>query len=184
MKALFQIKRWWRLVLISVFFFALSSFFSVKFLDRFEGWEEYGLIGIFLVALISNLTVFIPIAGLPVAIALAKTVHPLLVTFIYTVGAVIGEITMYWTGYEGKRVLKNIENIGWYKKAHGWLIKYGLRIIFVFAVTPLPFDLLSLAAGSLRYPFFKYLSGLFLGRLIKYGIVIWGGFELINRIFS
>lgn len=183
MKAYF--KGWWKLALFSAVVFALSSIVSAKFLITLEGWEKWGLIGIFSVALISNSTPVFPIAGLPVAIALSESVHPLLVTFIYTLGALVGESTMYGLGYLGKGVFKKAEANEWYRKSNEWLGKYGHWTIFAFASLPLlPFDLLSLTAGRLKYPFWKYIVFLFFGRFVKYTIVIVGGFEVINRFFK
>ncbi len=53
--------------------------------------------------------------------------------------------------------------------------QYGAGLVIVAAVTPLPFALISLLTGTLRYPQKKYLlySSFRIVRFIIYGFVIW-----------
>lgn len=53
--------------------------------------------------------------------------------------------------------------------------QYGGGIIIVAALTPLPFALISLIAGSLAYPVKKYLifSSFRILRFVVYGLIIW-----------
>lgn len=53
--------------------------------------------------------------------------------------------------------------------------QYGSGFIVVAALTPLPFALVSLVTGALRYPHKKYLlySSFRVLRFVAYGIIIW-----------
>jgi len=53
--------------------------------------------------------------------------------------------------------------------------QYGAGLLIVAAVTPLPFALISLLTGTLRYPQKKYLiySSFRIVRFIVYGFIIW-----------
>jgi len=53
--------------------------------------------------------------------------------------------------------------------------RYGSAAIFIFSLTPLPFDLVGIAAGSLRYPRWEFLLYCWAGRMIRELIIVYGG---------
>ena len=67
-----------------------------------------------------------------------------------------------------------------YQKAENWMKRYGSGTIFVFALAPfLPFDLAGIAAGTLRFPFWKFFVACLCGRLVRAFIqvyVVWAIF--------
>lgn len=62
-----------------------------------------------------------------------------------------------------------------YNKVEGWMKKWGALTIFSLSVVPLIFDLAGMAAGALRFPFWKFLLFCWLGRTILYIGVAWAG---------
>jgi len=82
----------------------------------------------------------------------------------YYVGSRIGEAT-FFRRFFGRKLEK-------YKMRYE---QYGGGIIIVAALTPLPFALISLIAGSLAYPVKKYLkySAFRILRFAVYGLIIW-----------
>lgn len=79
-------------------------------------------------------------------------------------GHLISEMR-FFKGLFGRRLRK-------YRKRYD---QYGGGIILVAAITPLPFALISLIAGSLSYPSKKYLiySSFRILRFVVYGLIIW-----------
>lgn len=79
-------------------------------------------------------------------------------------GNKIGEMA-FFRRFFGKKLKK-------YRKRYD---QYGGGIIIVAALTPLPFALISLIAGSLAYPVKKYLifSSFRVLRFVVYGLIIW-----------
>jgi len=79
-------------------------------------------------------------------------------------GNKIGEMA-FFRRFFGKKLKK-------YRKRYD---EYGGGIIIVAALTPLPFALISLIAGSLSYPVKKYLifSSFRVLRFVVYGLIIW-----------
>jgi membrane protein YqaA with SNARE-associated domain len=62
--------------------------------------------------------------------------------------------------------------------------RYGSLTVFIFSFTWLPFDLAGIAAGALRFPFWKFLLWTVVGRLLRnliecylahLGWGLWGG---------
>jgi len=51
-----------------------------------------------------------------------------------------------------------------------------MLIVFVFAVTPMPIDVMGLAAGNLRLPVWKYYLPCVIGKSIKYIVMAYLGY--------
>jgi len=79
-------------------------------------------------------------------------------------GGALGESTAYIAGYGGAAIITHQQS-KWYARAENWMRRYGSATIFVFALTPLPFDVAGIAAGALRFPFWKFLLATLAGRL-------------------
>ena len=135
----------------------------------------YGYLGIFLMSL-TCVTILFPIpweaavigAGAALdPLTLEPLFDPLLLGMVAAVGATIGELSSYFVGYLGKKIIlaKYSEK---YKKAEFWMKKYGSFAIFLFALLPiLLFDLIGIVAGSAKFPLWKFILACFAGRLIR-----------------
>ena len=143
--------------------------------DKVAQLGNYGYLSAFLISLIANATIILPFPGIVILFALGATFNPVLVGLAGGIGGTIGEMTCYMLGYSGRGV---VENIRFYDKAAQWLKKWGVLTVFIFALTPLPFDVLGIAAGVLRFPFWKFFVACWCGKTILYvGIVLaaaWG----------
>ena len=133
--------------------------------DRVAELEEYGYLGAFLINLVANATIVLPMPGQLLTFALGASFNPLLVGLASGFGGAIGELTGYVAGASGRGVLQDSQT---YLNAVSWLKKWGWAVIFLFTVTPLPVDLIGIAAGALRYPVWKFLLVCFLGKAILY----------------
>jgi uncharacterized membrane protein YdjX (TVP38/TMEM64 family) len=97
-------------------------------------------------------------------------------------GAAIGEVTGYIAGYSGRRIA---EKSRLYTRLVNWVMRWGVVAVFVFTLVPFfPFDLAGIAAGVLRFPFWKFFLVCWFGRTPLYvGISFAGayGWEAISR---
>ena len=156
----------WLLIASIVVLIALLCYAIFRLSPYFEGFEQYGYLGAFLVALISSITIIFPIPGIVIILAIA--VNPAfnwaLVALAAGIGGGLGEFTAYLAGYGGVVVIAP-EQSTWYKRAESWMRRYGSATIFTFSVTWLPFDIVGIAAGALRFPFWKFLLATLAGRL-------------------
>jgi len=121
--------------------------------DKVAQLGNYGYLSAFLISLIANATIILPFPGIVILFALGASFNPVLVGLAGGIGGTIGEMTSYMLGYSGRGV---VENRRFYDKATQWLKKWGVLTVFIFALTPLPFDVLGIAAGVLRFPFWKF----------------------------
>jgi uncharacterized membrane protein YdjX (TVP38/TMEM64 family) len=58
-----------------------------------------------------------------------------------------------------------------YKRVEDWVRRWGAVAIFIFALVPFIFDLAAIAAGVLRFPFWRFFLLCWLGRTIAYIVV-------------
>jgi len=138
--------------------------------------NQYGYLGIFLVSLISNGSIILPIPYLFViySIGASHLLDPILVSIISGLGAAIGEFTLYVLAVLGRFILPES-----YKeradKLRLLLGRYGAIVIFFFALTPLPDDIIYPILGVMRYSVPKLLISCFLGKaLLSFGVYMAG----------
>ncbi len=133
--------------------------------DKVAAFESYGYLGSFLICLVTNATVILPFPGIVVLFALGAAFNPCFIGLAAGIGGTIGEMTAYLLGYSGRGVVVNRR---FYDRSVQWLEKWGVLTVFVFALTPLPFDVLGIAAGLLRFPLWKFFIACWLGKTILY----------------
>jgi len=180
-------RRWFQIsAFILILALSLGLFFLARSYLNLENLLRYGYLGVFLINLICCATIIFPIPGEAVIIAAGTTLNPLWLGIISSVGATIGEPTCYLAGYWGRKVILG-EYLGKYEKAEEWLRKYGSLAIFVFAIFPiLIFDLIGIAAGSFKFPLWKFILACWAGRLIRClaeAYLGWGVFGFLPQLW-
>lgn len=132
---------------------------------RSYGWLAYILV--FILSLLSSATIFVPAPGLAFTLAAATVWNPLLVAIAAGTGDAIGELTSYWVGYIGERMIVD-EHMPAYQKAVAWMNRYGIWAIFAVALVPvLLFDLVGMAAGALKIRWWRFLLSAWCGKLLR-----------------
>jgi len=151
------------------------------FQDEMKRLGNYGYLGAFLISLLTNATIILPMPSLILLFPIAAAFNPLYVGLAAGIGGAIGEMTAYAAGYSGSKLWQDNPN---YLKAVAWLKKWGMLVVFVFSVTPLPLDIMGLAAGNLRLPWWKFFLPCWPGKTIKYIVLsftaYWGWEYFIN----
>jgi membrane protein DedA with SNARE-associated domain len=152
---------------------------------------QYGYFGIFLISLLGAMSVFVPIPYTVVIFTLGGlrdsfgnfVFEPLLIAAAAGVGAAIGEFSGYLIGFGGRKVIGEK-----YKRKMDILMKlfkrFGPIVIFVFALTPLPDDLLFIPLGVMRYSMLATFIPALLGKFISNLIVAYAGRFLLYVIGS
>ncbi len=162
------------LILLLVIAIMVSAIYFYKaYPSRIDELKAYGYLGTFLISLVLNATVILPVGTFAVVATLGATLpSATLVGLVAGVGAAIGEMTGYMAGYSGRSIVQK-QKI--YARLEGWVKKWGALAIFILAIVPFLFDLAGMAAGALRFPFWKFFLACWLGRTILYIGLAWAG---------
>ncbi|MDF1512979.1 MAG: VTT domain-containing protein [Anaerolineae bacterium] len=154
----------WRFAGI-VFAVALSIAIFI-FRDQLRAVGNYGYLGIFLIAVIGNATIILPVPTIITAFAGGSVFNPILVGVISAAGATIGELTGYIAGRSGTAIVENQEV---YDRFERWMERYGLVALFVLAAIPNPlFDVAGIIAGLSKMKVSTYLLVVCAGKIVKF----------------
>jgi membrane protein YqaA with SNARE-associated domain len=132
---------------------------------------DYGLVGIFVMALLSHLTIIARGLFLPSFLSLTQLHNPLPLGLAAGLGGGIGEMITYYWGLGIKKTLTSINSINERDDSlPKWAERYGLIVALLFASSPLPDTPIMLLAGALRFPPHKILMIQLAGKTILYSI--------------
>lgn len=154
-------------------------------------WEnyllQYSYVGVFAISLIGAMSIIVPIPYTFIILTLGiEGMNPLLLTVAGGLGSGVGEFSGYILGYYGRSVISEKQ-----QRKMGYMIRifdrYGPITIFLFALTPLPDDLLFIPLGILRYKFIKAFIPSILGKTLMCAILAYGGqffSNILNVVFG
>jgi membrane protein YqaA with SNARE-associated domain len=147
---------------------------------------NYGYAGAFFISIFGNFTIFFPVPFTITIYAFGATLNPLLLGLVCGIGSTIGEASAYFVGVGGRKVIE-----GRYEErlesAKRLIQRYGAMIIFLFALLPLPDDIILIPLGVLRYDLKKALGAMFLGKTIMLTFVAYAGrysYSFVKDIFE
>ncbi|MEE9324838.1 MAG: VTT domain-containing protein [Dehalococcoidia bacterium] len=164
----------------------ITAVFAISFVLFILGREitpkDVGYLGVFLATLLGNATIILPLPAGAAVIAGGALLSPILVALVGGVGATLGELTGYGAGYGGKAIFEKRDI---YRKIEGWMHAHGTIVLFVLSIIPNPFfDIAGLAAGSVRFPLWRFFLVVWAGKTIQYtGVAFagaWGSGQVIE----
>jgi membrane protein YqaA with SNARE-associated domain len=148
--------------------------------------EQFGYIGVFIISFIGSVSVIFPIPYTIVIYFLGSILDPFFVAISGGLGSALGEFSGYALGYYGRSVISEER-----QRKMDYMVKvfakYGPATIFLFALTPLPDDLLFIPLGVMRYPFWKAFIPALLGKTLMTFILAYSGqqsIQLIRTLFG
>lgn len=179
-------RRWLQPLLIGVVFAALNVlvYLALKTptghgLLRQLG--SYAYLGAFVVMVIANATVIVPVPWPAVLIPIAQQSDSLaLVVLAGALGSAVGESVAFFIGRSGRGAVENTRFYRWVHQQlrHPWR---AWLVLFALSAPPNPlFDVAGLTAGAVGLPFWIFFSAVALGRIIRVGIFVYGGARLLS----
>lgn len=142
--------------------------------------DRFGYGGVFLLSLIGNASLVLPLPTFMAAFAGGGLLDPLAVGVIAAAGATIGELTGYLAGSSGRATIENRET---YRRVHVWMRRRGLLTLFVLAAIPNPlFDIAGMTAGVLRFPVPSFLLATWAGKTVKFLVIAFLGAGAVSLI--
>ncbi|MDW8034432.1 MAG: VTT domain-containing protein, partial [Nitrososphaerota archaeon] len=164
-----------------------KSFLTLQQLDWMEQLAyHYGYLGVFTLSLIGALSIVFPIPYTVVIYILGSFLDPFLIALSGGLGSATGELIGYVLGYFGRNLVNEDR-----KRKMDYMLKifdhYGFIAILIFALTPLPDDLLIIPLGIMRYNPIKFLIACISGKTLMCLILAFGGrfsISIIRSIFG
>ncbi len=142
-------------------------------------FQDYGVLGLFLNALLSATAIPLPTEILTSALLVGGE-NQILIVIVLITGSSIGGLINYFIGFGGNKLfqkLKKKENKKELKdqtKSHKILDKFGWSGIFFSSWIPVIGDLILISAGVKKFKFKKFLLFMILGKVTKSVIVVTG----------
>jgi len=179
-----QVKRnkWLLATIYAVIIIGLSFglyFFLRYLLAHFnlsvEGLTTTTYLVVFVTTLVSNASIIVPVPiFVGIMITAAKVMAevspwgPVLVALTASSAGTLGEITGYYAGYLGKKIIVTEATPG-YEKLVAWMKRHGILAIFLLSIQPiLPFDIAGLISGASKIPLWKFMLACWAGKFPKY----------------
>lgn len=148
--------------------------------------ENYGYLGAFIGSLLGNITIALPTPYAFLISALGSTLNPFILGLVCGIGSTLGEVLSYSIGYASRSALndKQKERLLIVKQL---IEKYGAWVIILFAITPLPDDIILVPMGMIKYDAKKVISSLLIGKTILTLFLAYAGhygIEFLGKVFT
>ena len=168
-----------RLALLLLVILAMLSVWFLRDLIP-DAKTSVGYPGILLLNFLAAFSFVVPIPAIAAVCGGGLLLNPVAVALVAGTGEALGELSGYALGYGGRSV---VENRRVYTMVRRWMEKRGTLLLFLASVIPNPaFDLLGIAAGSLRFPLRRFLLAVWAGKVLKALLVAYGCLYSIDLI--
>jgi uncharacterized membrane protein YdjX (TVP38/TMEM64 family) len=128
-----------------------------------ELMTAYGYLGAFIICIVGNISIILPIPFALVVYAFGSTLNPFILGVVAGFGSTIGEMSAYFIGRGGRKVIE--DRYGNRLDAVRKLIeKHGVMVIILVSLLPIPDDLLLIPLGMMKYPAKKLLAAMLIGK--------------------
>jgi membrane protein YqaA with SNARE-associated domain len=175
------------LILAMVLFPSLGS--ALTSFSR--SWESlairYGYIGAFVSSVVGNATVLIIFPYTAIIFVLAAFgLNPILLGVVTGLGSMVGELVSYIVARTGSNVFAKKRPASY--EAVRSIVERRPRLIptllFIFAVLPLPDDLLLIPLGIVRYSIWRIVGPMLLGKTLAALVITYTGRQANALIFT
>jgi membrane protein YqaA with SNARE-associated domain len=151
----------------------------LEWMEQFA--HQFGYLGVFIISFIGSVSVVFPVPYTIVIYLLGAVLDPFFVAVSGGLGSALGEFSGYALGYYGRAVVSEER-----RRKMDYMVKvfdrYGSVAIFLFALTPLPDDLLFIPLGVMRYAFWKAFIPALFGKTLMTFILAYSGQQSITII--
>src|SRR5262245_57128357 len=174
-----RFRQWVRPVVIGLIAIALNvaAYFLIP-QDFVRRLGSFGYLGVFIVTAVANATVVVPVPYYGLIARLAHERNLVGVVLAGALGSAIGESVEFFVGRSGRGVVEETRFYQWVQQQlqHPWR---AFVVLFLLAAPPNPaFDVAGLTAGALGLPFWLFFVAVFLGRIIRVGLIALVGAQL------
>jgi membrane protein YqaA with SNARE-associated domain len=170
-------------LVLSILFPNLVSPFGVIYSWLLDFSLLLGYLGAFLISAIGNATILVPfpyvgvafiLGGLRDELTLVFVFDPWLIGIVSGIGAMIGEMTGYFIGYGGGRLIDEDQTSAFksFVESHPRATPF---VVWFLAATPIPDDVLVIPLGAARYSWWKVALAQLIGKTMFLMGISWSG---------
>ena len=170
-------------LVLSIMFPDLVSPFGVIYSWLMDISLLLGYLGGFLISAIGNATILLPfpyvgvafiLGGLRDELTLAFIFDPWLIGIVSGIGAMIGEMTGYFIGYGGGKLIDEDQTSAFksFVDSHPRATPF---VVWFLAATPIPDDVLIVPLGAARYSWWKVALAQLIGKTMFLTAISWSG---------
>ena len=155
--------------------------------ERLPDYKSVGYVGVFVLSFVGSASILFPVPGIAAVCAgpVLGDLFPLWVALLASIAESLGELSGYLIGFSGRGFA---ENRRFYPRIERWMQRRGWLVLFLASSFPnLLFDLVGIAAGTLRYPIWRFILAVWAGKLVKSTAIAYGcfyGFEWALRFIN
>ncbi len=171
-----------RALLLALFFILVIALVAVYFFREnlyvmLNNLGKLGYLGVFLLSFVGAASVIIPVPYTVILLTISAPqfgFNHIMLAIVAGLGAAAGELVGYGLGYAGRRVVdkKHDRRFNAMLKIFN---RFGIPAVFIFALTPLPDDLLFIPLGLMRYNLWKVFIPCVLGKFLMSLIITYVG---------
>jgi membrane protein YqaA with SNARE-associated domain len=173
---------------VAVFFLGYLVVVGALWLSGGFDARIVGYPGVWLFSLIGSSSIILPVPGLAAVCAGAIPsvgLNPAVLGVVAGSAEAIGEMTGYLAGVAGGSFVEKSRH---FPRIREWVVRRGGPVFFLMATFPNPFfDVVGIAAGSVRYPVWRFVVITFAGKAVKSTWIAFGcyyGVGAIQRLVS
>lgn len=140
---------------------------TVLLRDQLPHYQSIGYLGVFVLSFVGSASILVPVPGIAAVCAGPGLLglFPLWVALLASVAEALGELSGYMIGFSGRGFA---ENNRFYPRIERWMQRRGWIALALASSVPNPmFDLIGIAAGTLKYPIWRFLVAVWTGKLVK-----------------
>ena len=155
------------LKLLAIFSVLILLVTIVSLRELLPHHRSIGYAGVFILSFASSASLLFPVPGIAAVCAASGIggLFPLWVILLASLAESMGELTGYLIGFSGRGF---IENYYYYPRIERWMERRGWLVLIVVSSIPnFLFDIIGVAAGTLRYPIRRFLWAVWIGKIIK-----------------
>lgn len=146
--------------------------------------SSYGYLGAFIMSFLTSIILFAPLPYLLIVFALSAPslgLNPIFLALASALGAAFGKVVVYYIGFGGRKLLSE-EHRRSLEFAKLIMNKYGAIAVFIFALTPLPDDILYIPLGIIGYSILNFFTWCLIGKFLMTLSVTLAGYYSITWV--
>ena len=115
--------------------------------DKIEQHTAISALGILVICFLANASVLLPSSSVLVVVEYSRFITPFLVAFCGAFGSAFGEMTGFYIGRHGIKVVPS-KLVKW---VNARMVRHKYLMVFLFSVMPLPgFDIIGILSGAMK----------------------------------